>query len=351
MKIVVRIDIEYLTGVVMGFKYYLYLLIILIVSSCTHSSQSNKRKFSMNNQVYDAVIIGGSHAGLSAAMSLGRMGRTVLVIDDGKPRNKPALHANNISGFDGENPDLIREKAKSDLRKYKTVHFLNKRVKSVNKKEALFYSFFENDKPIKARKVILAFGVKDTLPKLEGIDSLWGKSVFHCPYCHGYEYKNKKIGILASGKFLEHLTPMVNSLTSKIVLFLNGELEISTEFEKQIKNRNIPLYTKDIVSIEYSNSEISKVHLDDSTQVELEAMLIGPTLPFKLNTSIAWDLGCEKTKIGLIKVDNLGKTSIDGVFAAGDIMGMHSVASAIASGQLAGSGAVSELVHEDFYKD
>ena len=297
----------------------------------------------------DVLIIGGSHAGLSAAMALGRLRRSVLIVDAGKPRNEMSEHANNIAGLDGINPEELRKQAINDLKKYKTIEFLKGKVNKVLKKKDLFIATLDSGAIVEARKVILSYGVKDKLLNIDGIEKVWGKSVFHCPYCHGYEYKDKRIGFIGNGQFAEHIVPMLFSLSRDITIFTTGPEEFSDELKEKLKNNRIKVYREPIIGFEMSSDVLSGLVLKDKELVAIDATFAGPIFPMLTNSSIAEELGCENNEMGFIAVDNMGMTSVEGVYAAGDIMTMrHSVVGAMATGQIAGSAIVSVLVNEDF---
>ena len=297
----------------------------------------------------DVVIVGGSHAGLSAAMALGRLRRSALVVDAGNPRNKVSNHANNIAGLDGASPSDLRARAKEDLKKYESIRFQAGAVTAVTKLERQFEVTLDSGKQLCCRKIILAFGVEDRLPKVKGLQELWGGAVFHCPYCHGYEFKDKALGFIGNGQFAEHMVPMLLNISKNVALFTQGPSDVSTQFVNQLSRHHIKLYEDPIILLQSASGILKSVLLSSGTQVKMDGLVVGPQPPLQLGSSIADQLGCKKDEMGFIVVGKLGETSIVGVFAAGDIMSMqHSVVGAAATGQMAGSGAVFQLSQEDF---
>lgn len=324
-------------------------LLLSILTACQSTSTKLERVKAMEKSQYDVLIVGGSHAGLNAAMAIGRLRRSALIVDAGKPRNEAAKYANNIAGSDGIDPDKLRSQARKDLKKYKTIKSVTGIVTSVTKQGPLFEAKLDSGEKIQARKVILAYGVKNILPNIQGIWNLWAKSVFHCPYCHGFEVKDQTIGMIDSGKTAEHVLPLLKNLSKKLVLFTNGKPDLSPEFEEKMKAHGIPIYEEHILSLDSEDSKLKSVVFSNGRKIKVEAILVNPKIPFEMNSTISEYLGCEKDHLGLIKVNDVGKTSVDGVFAAGDIMTMQqSIVGAAASGQAAGSGAIFELSHEDF---
>lgn len=299
---------------------------------------------------YDVLIIGGGPAGLGAAMALGRMSRQVLVCDDNRPRNAPAEHMNNFPSHDGINPAEWRRLVKRDLEKYKTVHFHQGSILAIEKEGAFFRAKLGNGETPKFRKLILAYGVLDKLPPIAGIQELWGKSVYHCPYCHGFEVRGTRLGLIANGKFAEHLFPMIYGLSKDCILFTNGPSELADEFRKGLEARNICLVEGRIHSLSYEGAYLKSIVLESSEVFERDGLFVAPELPFQGKSPIGDELGCEKTEMGFLKVNPFGKTTVEGVFAAGDIVtGQHAVIAAAATGQMAGAAAVSELLQEEFF--
>lgn len=296
---------------------------------------------------YDVLIVGGSHAGLSAAMALGRMSRSALIVDAGEPRNSASKHANNFTGADGLNPNELRNKAKTDLEKYDSISWAEAQVTKVVKKSHYFEIELEQGQAFIVRKVILAYGILDQLPSIKGLQDMWGDKVFHCPYCHGFEFKDKKIGLLGSEHVIEHMLPMMANLSQHILVFTQGDEQLAEDFIETL-NIKITRINTPVMEVSEQQNGIS-ARLTDQTEIELDALLVAPSIPFVMKSNIAEALACELTDLGLIKTFEMGATSIAGVYAAGDISSLQqSVAGAIASGQLAGSGAVFDLSQEDF---
>lgn len=279
------------------------------------------------------------------------MGRSALICDDGRPRNAPAEHMNNFVSRDGLNPGEWRKTALKDLEKYKTVQFQSGKVLAVQKQDLHFIAQFEAGQK-KFRKVILAYGVQDQLPDVPGFKELWGKSVFHCPYCHGYEVRNTRLGLIANGKFLEHMLPLIDGLSKDTLIFTNEKSDLSDETAEALYKNKIRLIESKITSLNFNGTQLKSVILEDGEEVARDGLFLAPKVPFQLKSQIGTNLGCEKTDFGFYKIDAFFKTTIFGVFAAGDIVTpMHSVLASAASGQVAGAAAVSEILHEEFLKN
>ncbi len=296
---------------------------------------------------YEVIIIGGGPAGLSAALSLGRMSRTALVCDDNRPRNAPSSHLNNFPTRDGIHPVEWRKLAKKDLEKYPTISFFEGSVLSVEKSPSGFTVKLSSGTEAFFKKVILAYGVEDKPLSVSGFSELWGKSIFHCPYCHGFEIRGSRIGFISNGEMTFHVLPLIYDLASDLILFTNGKAEFSGEQLDLLKRKNIEWIEEKISGFVLEGERLKSVSLENGKTVERDTLFLRPSFPFRLKSQIGETLGCEKTEFGFYKVGERGATTVDGVFACGDnISPAHSVLLAAASGMMAATGVVFELLNE-----
>lgn len=296
---------------------------------------------------FEVIIIGGSYAGLSAAMALGRSLRNVLIIDGGLPSNRQTPHSHNFITHDGEKPGEIARKAKADVLKYDTVSFLKDTAVSGVKVKDKFRITTESGKEFQAKKLIFATGIKDIMPDIKGFSECWGISVIHCPYCHGYEFRTKRTGIIANGARGFHLASMVNNLTDKLALLTNGKADFTDEQFMKIIKRNIAVIDVNIAEIEHKNGLVNNVIFSDGNSMPFDALYAA--LPFTQHSDIPVSLGCELTEDGYIKVSPRQETNINGVFACGDNSNMmRSVANAVYAGNLTGAVVNGKLIEENF---
>lgn len=301
----------------------------------------------MNDTNFEVIIIGGSYAGLSAAMALGRSLRKVIIIDSGLPCNKQTPHSHNFITQDGMKPAEIATKALQQVMKYNTVHFLNDLAVSGQKTDDGFLIKTESGKNLMAKKVIFATGIRDIMPNVKGFADCWGISVVHCPYCHGYEIRNQKTGIMANGEKALHYAGLVNNLTDDLTILTSGKAEFDNEQLAKLEKHKISIIEKEIAAIEHENGYLRKVIFKDGSSEDFQAVYAG--LPFEQHSQIPVDLGCEITEAGFIKVDMMQKTTVQGVYACGDnSSGMRSVANAVATGNVVGAVVNKELVDEWF---
>lgn len=300
-----------------------------------------------DNKDFDVIIIGGSYAGLSAALALGRSLRNVLIIDSGKPCNRQTPHSHNFITQDGEKPSVIAEKAKTQVMKYDTVKFHSDLAISGKKTKNGFTISTQTGKEFIAKKLVFATGVKDIMADIKGFAECWGISVIHCPYCHGYEVKNEKTGILANGSFAYHYAQLVRNLTKDLTIFTNGKADFTPEQKEKFATHHIPVIEKEVAYLKHENGNIQQIVFRDNSTFDLKAVYSRPA--FEQHCNIPELLGCELTEQGHLKADQFQKTSVAGVYACGDNASpMRSVAYATALGNIAGAMANSELTEEEF---
>lgn len=300
-----------------------------------------------DKEIFDVIIVGGSYAGLSAAMALGRSLRNVLIIDGGRPCNRQTPHSHNFITQDGKTPDEISTLAKQQVKKYDTVQFYSGFATSGTKTENGFEIMTGTGDKFKAKKLIFATGLKDTMPDIKGFSACWGISVIHCPYCHGYEYRNQNTAIIANGAKAFHLASLVSNLTNKVTILTNGKAVFDTEQTDRIKKHKIEIIETKISEIEHHKGHIKNVVFSDNTKLLFDVAYAA--IAFSQHSDIPRELGCELTEHGYLKVDNFQKTTIEGIFACGDNSGMmRSIANAVYSGNLAGAMANSLLTAAQF---
>jgi len=300
-----------------------------------------------DNKKFDVIIIGGSYAGLSAAMALGRSMRNVFLIDSGNPCNKQTPHSHNFITHDGEKPAVIAQKAKEQVLSYPTVTYMSDFAVSGMKTDGGFEIKTQAGIKLTAKKLIFATGVKDIMPDIKGFAECWGISVIHCPYCHGYEYRGKRTGIMANGDKAFHVASLVNNLTDQLIVLTNGKADFKEEQFHKLKRHTIEIIETPVAEIEHENGQLKNVILNNGNKLEFDAVYAA--IPFRQHSDIPVNLDCELTETGHIKVDPFQKTTVPGVYACGDNSGpMRSVAYAVAMGNLAGAMANMELTAEEF---
>jgi thioredoxin reductase len=282
---------------------------------------------------FDAIIVGGSYAGLQAAMLLARARQRILVIDAGLRRNRFASASHGLLGRDGVDPGSLTGEGKAQLLAYPDVHWLDGTAVYATGSHDHFVLRTEAGAELRARRLVLATGVVDELPPIEGLRERWGRSVFHCPYCHGFELERGRIGVLASGEMALHQALMLPDWGS-VTLFTNGSFDPSVEQTMTLSARAVTIERSAIERI----SGTATVELADGRALEFAGLFAATRI--RVSSPLAEQLGCafEEGPMGaVIQTDALKATTVPGVFACGDAARMmHSVPLAIRDGALAG---------------
>lgn len=284
--------------------------------------------------IYDVIIIGGSYAGMSAAFPLLRARRSVLIIDGGKRRNRFASHSHGFLTQDGVAPDVIAAQAGVQLAAYPTLTWIEGNAASAKKGDEGFAVVLEDGREMAGRRLILAHGVTDTLPEIAGLAERWGQSVFHCPYCHGYELDQGKIGVIGVASMSMHQALMLPDW-GQTTFLPNGSFEPDADQLSQLQARGTTLETATIAEI----TGRADVRLSDGRILSFDglfvASIVAPSNP------IAGQLGCaiEELPNGRqIVTDEMQQTSVPHVFACGDAArAAGSVPLAVGDGTMAGA--------------
>lgn len=299
------------------------------------------------NNTFDVIIVGGSYSGLAAGMALGRAMRKVLIIDDGKPCNKQTPYSHNFLTNDGKSPTEIAALANLQVKRYDTVMFFKGFATSGVKIDNGFKIQVGTGETFVAKKLIFATGIKDMLPDIDGISACWGISVLHCPYCHGYEVRQEKTGIVANGDIGFDFTRLISNWTKDLTLFTNGKSTLTSEQTAKLEKHRINITEKEIERFGHTNGYVKNIIFKDGSKSSIKA-IYAPG-PFVQHCRIPELLGCELTEEGYIKIDSFQETTIKGVFAVGDNAAkMRTVANAVAMGTAAGIAISKNMILEEF---
>ncbi|MBZ9907853.1 NAD(P)/FAD-dependent oxidoreductase [Mesorhizobium sp. BR115XR7A] len=295
---------------------------------------------------YDLAVIGGSFAGLSAAMQAARARRTVLVIDAGQPRNRFAAHSHGFLGQDGRTPGAILDDARRQLLAYPTARLATARAdKAIANSSSDFEITTDGGETFGAARLVLATGVRDILPEVPGLAEQWGRTVLHCPYCHGYEVSTGPLGVLATGPMSMHQAQLISDW-GDITLFGNGLIKPDADEMHALESRNVRFEPATVNELSDDGSGGLVVHLVDGRKAGVKAIFTAPRNT--MASPLAEQLGCG-LKDGLlgpmISVDDRQQTTVPGVYAAGDAArAMHNIAFAVSGGTFAGVCAHQSLV-------
>ena len=300
-------------------------------------------------QHYDVAIIGGGAAGLSAAQALGRSLRKVLVIDAGNPRNAPAHAMHNFLSRDGMNPLELLAVGREELGTY-DVDIVSGTVLDTKRSEQGFELSLSNGISASARRVILAAGLRDILPAIDGVQEHWGNNVLHCPYCHGWEVRGRNLGINDSD-FAAHQALMFTQWSDSVTLFKSPQRVLGAEETEQLLARGVRIVEGTISTINGTADSLHTAVLSDGNEYPIEALVIMPKLEADL--SAVASLGPETSvhPMGLmpyVEVDGMGQSAVPGLWVAGSLADPKmQVIMAAANGLAVGAAVNADLIAEE----
>lgn len=261
---------------------------------------------------YDVVIIGGGAAGLSAALLLGRARRRVAVVDDGQPRNGRADHIHGYLTRDGVPPARFLELAREEVEGY-GVELIKACAEEVHADRRVS---LDDGRILAARQVILASGLRDVLPEIEGADDRWGRDFFQCPYCHGWEVQGHVLAVLGTAETSVQQTLLLRQFSSDVTLFTHDMGELSPEATASLAARGIKVIDGRVSALVAEAGSLSGVRLEDGQVYPCEALFYEPQAA--VNTSILNVPGCGTSDDGCLSTDETGRTGVDGVWAVGN---------------------------------
>ncbi|HYH47499.1 MAG TPA: NAD(P)/FAD-dependent oxidoreductase [Thermoanaerobaculia bacterium] len=294
---------------------------------------------------HDAIVVGGSFAGLSAATYIARGRRSVCIVDTGSPRNRFAAHSHGFLGQDGNAPGAILAAARAQVAAYPTTSFIEAAAVGAAKEPEGFTVRLATGEVLEGTKLVLAFGISDELPAIPGLAERWGKSVIHCPYCHGYEFSGHRLGVLHVSPRSIHQALLISEW-GPTTFYLDGAAEPDAATLAQLAKRGVAIEPAPVRALHGEGSQLAAVELADGRMSDLDALYVGP--PTRLNSDIAQQLGCELEEgfFGpFLRTDGDKMTTVPGVYAAGDITrAAHNVTWAAADGVTAGTSLHRSLV-------
>ncbi|WP_430391810.1 NAD(P)/FAD-dependent oxidoreductase [Dyella sp. 20L07] len=284
--------------------------------------------------MYDVIVIGGSYAGMAAALQLVRARRSVRVIDAGQRRNRFASHSHGFLGQDGADPAKIAADARQQLHAYPTLSWTDGVVTAASGQKGDFNVTLDDGQVLSARRLLFATGVSDELPLVDGLRERWGKTVFHCPYCHGYELNEGPIGLIGTGPMSVHQAQLLPEW-GPVTFLTNGCVTLDTEMQRDLVQRGVAIESTPIDKLMGD----ADVLLTDGRCLSFAGMFTAPYC--RPSTPVAENMGCTlmETPMGTqIATAETKETSIPGVFACGDAArAPHSVSLAVANGAWAGA--------------
>jgi len=296
----------------------------------------------------DCAIIGGGPAGLNAALVLGRSRRVVIVFDHNKPRNAVTHESHGFITRDGIEPRELRRLAHADIAQYPSVTIKPDKVTEVQRSEIGFHLMTSNGVIYHARTLILAAGLKESLPAIPGIRDFYGRSLFSCPYCDGWELRDQPLVVISEGSNIFNLAKTVFNWSRNVVVCTNGMNSLSSQQIGQLGQRGIQVTQQKIKALHGENGRLHRIVFANNTEIERTGGFVTPSWGQAAHFGEA--LGCAMTQAGGFVTDDYGRTSIRGIYAAGDssIIVPAQLVVAAGEGSKAAIGVNTDLSHQDF---
>ena len=264
---------------------------------------------------YDVIIIGGGAAGLNAALVLGRCRRSVLVFDSNQRRNAVSHALHGFLSRDGMPPQELLRIGREQLLPY-GVEIIDTEISNAQQRDALFEVITAQGQVFKSRKLLLATGIIDTLPELTGFHELYGVSAFHCPYCDGWESRDKRIVAYAKGKQIADYALTLRPYSADLILCTNGPCDLNADERARLVRNGIPLVEKQVDRLEGTNGQLTRIVFADGEAIERDVLFFH--LGQKQRSQLAAQLGCKVSDEGGVQADPDCTTKIPGLFIAGD---------------------------------
>ena len=298
---------------------------------------------------YDVAIVGGGAAGLSAALVLSRARRLVAVVDAGEPRNAPAAHMQGFLGSDGMPPRELLAAGRREVSDYggHLISGLATRIERPGSEDGnrLFEVVVDDGPPLRARRLIVTTGLRDELPDIQGVRQRWGRDVLHCPYCHGHEVRDQPLGVLGGSSEAVAHAHLVGQWSHDVVYFSHGRAP-TAEQREQFAARDIRVVDAAVTRLVVECDRLTGVELETGQVVPRSAVFVRPR--FVPNDALLAGLGCTTDEAGWVRVDGSGRTSVPGVWAAGNAVNPRAqVITAAGEGSAAAIAVNNDLVEED----
>jgi thioredoxin reductase len=304
---------------------------------------------------YDVVVIGGGAAGLSGAVALARSRRRVLVADAGQPRNAPAGHVHNFLTRDGVPPSQVYAAGRGEVSRYGG-SVITTRVTGLSR-DGDRLTVQAGDRMVTARRLLVATGLRDELPDVPGLAQRWGIDVLHCAYCHGWEVRDKRIGILATGPAAVHQALLFRQLSPHVAVLLHTGPELAGEQRQMLGALGVTVIDGSVAEVESDGSGLTSVRLADGTRVRMDALIVAPQAT--ANAELLAPLGLKPVEVRMdghlmgtqIEADRTGATAVPGVWVAGNLADIQAqLVTAAAAGLAAGAAINADLAAEDAHR-
>jgi thioredoxin reductase len=301
---------------------------------------------------FDVIVIGGGVAGLAAALVLGRSRRAVLVVDDDNPRNAPSDGVHNYLGSEGVSPRELRTRGREEVARY-GVTLAACRVTGAARISDGFSVSLADGRRFSTRRLLVATGLTDELPDIPGLAARWGRDVLHCPYCHGWEVRDRRIGVLATGPLAVLQAQLFRQLSDRVTLFHHTGPDFSAEERAGLAAREIEVVAGTVEGVELTEDRLTGLRLAGDRMVPLDALVVAPRLGAHDEVLAELGLAAAEQEVAghvlwtAVPADRDGSTSIPGVWVAGNVADAQATVAASASGVTAAGALNADLVAED----
>ncbi|WP_336760270.1 NAD(P)/FAD-dependent oxidoreductase [Paenibacillus sp. USHLN196] len=294
------------------------------------------------NQLLDVLIIGGGPAGLNAALVLGRARKNVVVIDDETPRNWVTRETHGFVTRDGASPREFRKAAKEQIAAYPSVQFASDTATAITGCDGDFRITTAQGASYRTKKILFAVGKKDLPLDINGLTEVYGKSAFVCPYCDGWELRDQTLVIIVNGDNALHMAKVISGWTENYTICTNGSGSLTDEQREELKQHQVTVFDAPVQSIGSEDGMVKQVVLDDGTAIPCTGIFFQPKL--FTGSELPKAIGCEISELGTVIVDASGKTSVAGVYSAGDAASeIYQAITAASLGALSAVGMNNEL--------
>jgi thioredoxin reductase len=313
---------------------------VIAVNEATNDQAGGVRS-AAGDGAYDVVVIGGGAAGLNAALLLGRARRRVAVIDAGEPRNAPAAHMHGFLSRDGLPPATLLDLGRAEIARY-GVGLIRGRVEHI---EPGFHVRLDGGPVLTARRILVATGLRDELPGIPGVRERWGKDVLHCPYCHAFEVRDRPLAVLGTSPGAVHQALLLRGWSDDVAFFAHT-LDLTAEDRERLEARGLRIVEGRIEHLAVDGDRLRGVALADGRVVPRDAAFLFPRMV--PNDGLLTGLGCAKDGNGWVITDRTGRTSVAGVWAAGNVADPRAqVVTAAGMGSAASFAMNNDLLEED----
>ena len=298
--------------------------------------------------IYDCAIVGGGPAGLNAALVLGRARRSVAIFDDNKPRNRVTHASHGFITRDGVSPADFRRAAYEEVLAYPSVRHWQTEVTGIQKTKNGFCVLTSSGNAVEARKLVMASGLKEVFPNIEGLYEFYGKSVFNCPYCDGWEMKDRPLALISEEPSVFHTAKLLYNWSKDLIVCTNGGAPLTDEQRQRLESRGIRVVRTQVVAFSGHDGQLESIRFADGSRIERGGAFIMPK--FLPKAGFKEELGYETNDVGGIAVDAAGRSTVKGIYAAGDAAYVRpsQVVFSAAAGSKVAMAVNMDLTDEDF---